>query len=341
MIEIEQAIATQLIFHKVSIDDANAQINNSLIDIENEEELQVIKKIFLKPFLSSITPYEFKNDIDINLNTLYTLSKEILNGGNFVIGSINICKHLKAVSKHPNIKDGDLFVIKFDDIKVNGEFCEALGIYKIENKESFIENSVADGEIQLKFKRGISNRKLDKACLIVFTNEPFTVYSIDTVNAETEYWKNEFICATHKQDSLNHTSKFLTLTKSFITDKLPDEFEISKADQIDLLNRSVKYFKNHESFERDEFEEQVLQDKDVINAFKTYDKSYQDEHEFDVKHSFAISQQVVKKQAKIFKSVLKLDRNFHVYIHGDRGMIEQGVDPDGRKFYKLYFKEEN
>ena len=49
----------------------------------------------------------------------------------------------------------------------------------------------------------------------------------------------------------------------------------------------------------------------------------------------------MKKQARAFKSVLKLDKNFHIYIHGDRNMIEQGIDNDGRKFYKIYYQEEN
>ena len=57
--------------------------------------------------------------------------------------------------------------------------------------------------------------------------------------------------------------------------------------------------------------------------------------------SFEISAQAVKKQARVFKNVLKLDKNFHIYIHGNREMIEQGVDENGRKYYKIYYEEEN
>ncbi|MBK6777842.1 MAG: hypothetical protein IPG74_19090 [Flavobacteriales bacterium] len=49
----------------------------------------------------------------------------------------------------------------------------------------------------------------------------------------------------------------------------------------------------------------------------------------------------MKRQARIFKSVLKLDKNFHIYIHGDRNRIEQGVDEQGRKFYKIYYDKES
>ena len=47
----------------------------------------------------------------------------------------------------------------------------------------------------------------------------------------------------------------------------------------------------------------------------------------------------VKKQQRHFKSVIKLDKNFHIYVHGDRKMIETGQDEKG-KFYRLYFEKE-
>ena len=55
---------------------------------------------------------------------------------------------------------------------------------------------------------------------------------------------------------------------------------------------------------------------------------------------FDISDSAVKKQARTLKNVIKLDKNFHIYIHGDRTLIEQGEDKKG-KFYKVYFREEN
>ncbi|MDD4067910.1 MAG: nucleoid-associated protein, partial [Bacteroidales bacterium] len=54
---------------------------------------------------------------------------------------------------------------------------------------------------------------------------------------------------------------------------------------------------------------------------------------------FNISDSAVKKQARVFKSVIKLDKNFHIYVHGDRKLIEQGQDEKG-KFYKVYYNEE-
>ncbi|OAV70416.1 50S ribosomal protein L22/unknown domain fusion protein [Bacteroidales bacterium Barb4] len=35
-----------------------------------------------------------------------------------------------------------------------------------------------------------------------------------------------------------------------------------------------------------------------------------------------------------------IDKDFHIYVHGNRDLIEQGIDENGRKFYKIYYQEE-
>jgi hypothetical protein len=71
-------------------------------------------------------------------------------------------------------------------------------------------------------------------------------------------------------------------------------------------------------------------------------QNYEQEFETPLSNGFDISTQAVKKQNSNFKTVLKLDKNFHVYIHGDRKLIEEGFDNEkGMKYYTLYFKEES
>ena len=341
MIEFNDTSIDKLIFHRISMENDKSIISNNLFETSNPEEEEILKGIFLKAFASSTVTYQFHHEVDISLNTLLKISKSIHDGENFVKKSINIHQYLKSVSKHPNIKDGDLFVVKFDEIKFNNRFYEALGIYKIENKESFIETSASNkGEMGLKFKKGIS-KKLDKACLILFTENTYTIFVIDNNSKDTDYWQNEFIKVTSKKDNINSTSQFLSLAKSFVTDQYPAEFESNKTDQIELLNRSVSYFKEHENFNKREFEREVLQDTGIIKSFRNFDSDYRDRNQIEMADEFEISPYAVKKQAKLFKSVLKLDKNFDIYIHGNRELIEQGVEKDGRKYYKIYFKEEN
>jgi hypothetical protein len=342
MIQIEDTIIRKLIYHRLSLDNNNSVLSETLYDFSNDEEEIVLKKIFLKPFLSNTTTYEFKHDIDLELNPMFKLSRSILEGNDFISQTKNICQHLKTVSKHPNIKDGDLFFLKFENINFDNKLYEGLGIYKIENKENFIETTkYFNGEPGLKFRKGIGSKRLDKACLILFTEQPFTVFIIDNTSNETDYWQNEFIKVNLKKDDVNNTNQFLSLAKSFVTKQFPSEFETTKADQIDLLNRSVEYFRKNESFDKQNFEQEVFQDNEVIKSFQAFDSKYRQENVIDIADDFLISSQAVKKQAKVFKSVLKLDKNFHIYIHGDHELIKQGVESDGRKYYKIYFETES
>jgi hypothetical protein len=341
MIEFNEASITKLALHRISTEEGNSFLSEDVYTATNEDEAETLKRIFLKSFQTNTITYEFKHEVDLELNVLLKLSKSIYDGDEFLSKSVNIHQHLKAVSKHPNIKDGDLFIVKFDKIKLNNKLYEALGVYKIENKESFIETATSKkGEIGFNFRKGIGSKRLDKACLIIFTEEPFTVFVIDNNSTETAYWQNDFLKVGFRKDNVNSTNQFLSLTKNFVTKQMPTDFEISKTDQIDLLNRSMQYFKEQDEFDMDEFSKSVIQFPQVIESFKNYKKQYENDNELELNDSFEISDAAVKKQNRIFKSVLKLDKNFHIYIHGKRELIEQGVEKDGRKFYKIYFEEE-
>ena len=339
MISIEHISINKTIYHSVSVANNKLTLSSDLFTC-NEEEEQVLKNIFLKPFANAYNAFEFKHDIDLELNPLFKLSKNILEGVNFVEVSKDVCKHLKTVSKHVNIKDGDVFILKINDVKYGESFYEALGIFKVENKQDFIETISNNDNPTLNFKKGIGTKKLDKACLIIFTDEPFTIFTIDNNTVDTAYWQDDFINLKVKNDNANNTNQFLALTKQYITEHIPAEFQVNKTDQIDLLNRSVSYFKEHDNFDKQEFEQEVLHHDDLINSFRSYEDKYKNNNEVSFKDNFVISEQAVKKQAKIFKSILKLDKNFHIYIHGNKEMIEQGVEANGRKFYKIYYEEE-
>jgi hypothetical protein len=171
----------------------------------------------------------------------------------------------------------------------------------------------------------------------------YKICIIDKANksGEAQFWKEDFLHVKPSNDDYQRTKTFLTIAKSYVSQQLTEEFEVSKTDQIDLLNRSVDYFKKHDSFDKTEFEEEVFHDKSMIESFRNFNEEYRVKNELEALDDFEISVQAVKKQARIFKSVLKLDKNFHVYIHGNRNLIEQGIDDDGRKFYKIYYREES
>jgi hypothetical protein len=263
----------------------------------------------------------------------------------FIEQSKNMGRYLYDKSTHPQIKGGELCIFYFKDCQINDELIDCIGIFKSENKDTILKVSSTKDGYNLKDEKGINTTKLDKGCLIFNsgTENGYIVSVVDNTNKNTEaqYWKDDFLSVQPKRNEYHQTNQFLGIAKQFLTKKLTEDFEVSKADQIDLLNRSVEYFKNHETFEKTDFEKKVFQDNNIIDSFRNFDEGYRRDNEIDISNNFDISTQAVKKQARAFKSVLKLDKNFHIYIHGDKELIEQGVEKDGRKYYKIYYNDEN
>jgi hypothetical protein len=326
--------------------DEDIILSKSLLEIEDLRLRELLIKYFLPPFLNTeFYSFSFSNE-DFRLNPLYQFSTNIFsNQDDFQDTSISIAKHLYEVSMHPQIKSGDLFIATFSNIEINDKLVNGFGIFKSENRQAFLKLNKKSNEFILNYEDGINIEKLDKGCLVLNIDREngYKVCIIDksSKSGDAQYWRDAFLNIKPAKDEYHFTKEFLGITKNFVTQKLSEEFEVNKADQIDLLNRSVEYFKTHEKFNKKEFENDVLQDTGIIKSFRNFDSNYREENEIELTDNFEISAQAVKKQARVFKSVLKLDKNFHIYIHGDKELIEQGIDKDGRKYYKIYFEQES
>lgn len=319
------------------------RFSDALSDFENIEDFfkQLIDNNFKYEEL-----YQFFFLPNLELNPMYQfISSVFKEKESFIEQSKNVGRYLYDKSTHPQIKGGELCIFYFKDCQINDELIDCIGIFKSENKETILKVSSTKDGYNLKDEKGINTTKLDKGCLI-FNTETENGYIVSVVdntnkNTEAQYWKDDFLSVQPKRNEYHQTNQFLGIAKQFVTKKLTEDFEVSKADQIDFLNRSVDYFKKNETFDKNEFEETVFGDSNVINSFRKFDQNFRQENEIELADNFEISAQAVKKQARVFKSVLKLDKNFHIYIHGNRELIEQGIDEKGRKFYKIYYEEEN
>jgi hypothetical protein len=304
---------------------------------------------FLKPFQApECFRFGFSNG-DSSLNPLFQFCKDIFNDSEqLVINSIHIAKHLYDLSEHPNIKPGDLFVAYFKNAVYDNVATEAVGIFKAESKQKFIQIHEVSGSLEVDLEFGINIEKLDKGCLVFNTmqEDGYRVLAIDKTNRgqEAVYWMNDFLKLEPIVNSFYQTREVMNATRQFLVQELPREVAMDRASQIDLLNKSASFFKEKEQFDHKEFEETVFQEAGLIDAYRSFRKSGQhNENEMPEEQDkpFEISGQAVKKYGKVYKSVLKLDKNFHIYIHGDRNLIERGHENDGRKFYKIYFEEES
>lgn len=281
----------------------------------------------------------------LDLNPVYQfISKVFEDKDTFVEQSRNLGRYLYDKSTHPNIKSGELCVIYLKDCQLDDELVDCIALFKSENKETILKVDATSKGFNLSDISGLNVHKLDKGCVVFNTEKEngFIVSIIDNTNrqVEAQYWKDEFLSACPKKDEYHKTNEFLGITKHFVTKQLSEDFEVTKAEQIDFLNKSVDYFKKHDTFDKAEFEEEVFGDSNVIESFRKFDDVYRQDNDLESTDNFQISSQAVKKQARVFKNVLKLDRNFDIHIHGDKSLIEKGVEKDGRKYYKIYYEEE-
>ncbi|MCK7590077.1 nucleoid-associated protein [Subsaxibacter sp. CAU 1640] len=337
----------KLIIHKIGNKNNGdgVRFSEDLTNFDNIED--IISKLITSNFkFDELHQFHFLPNLE--LNPVFTFVSSIFDNDedlNFIDQTKNIGRYLYDKSTHHQIKSGEIVVFYLNDCRIDDEIISGIGIFKSENKETILTIQDEKTKYGLKDVSGMNTHKLDKGCLIfnVDKENGYLIAIVDNTNKSTEaqYWKDEFLSVKTKKNEYLQTNQFLGITKQFVTKELDKNFEVSKADKIDFLNRSVDYFKKHNEFDKKEFEETVFGDSNVIDYFREYDERYRKENELESNDHFEISPQAVKKQARVFKSVLRLDKNFHIYIHGDRNLIEQGTEKDGRKFYKIYYKEEN
>lgn len=306
-----------------------------------------IKDILTIYFITSFKSNElftFYHEADLNLNEVNNYASKIFNNPECLYEqSINLAKHLYEQSIHPKIKGGEFYVVYFNDCIIDGETVDAIGLFKSENKDTFLKVYPSGDGFEIESQQGVNINKLDKGALIFNRDKEngYLVAVVDNINkgVEAHYWIDDFLHVRQRKDEYYNTQKVMTLAKNFVVKELPKAFDVSKADQAELLNKTTQFFKAKDTFDMEEFANEVIAQPEVIDNFNQYKDSYAKERDIEFSDIFSISDTAVKKQARAFKSVIKLDKNFHIYIHGDRQLIEQGEDNKG-KFYKVYYKEE-
>lgn len=333
-------VGNKLLDESLSLSSHPLKVNDEILD-------GLLMNYFLKPFEKAIETYRFYHPTeDLHLNEVFHFAEIIFNNKTEIHkSSQEIAKHLYDMSNHPKIKSGELYVCYFANLQVDGELLDAIGIFKSESKEPYLKVIQQAKEFEINYEQeAINIKKLDKGCLIfnVEKEEGYRVAIVDQTNStEAAYWIDDFLKLKIRNDNYTQTNTVLKVYKDFVTHKIDDEFEISKTDKIDLLNRSIKYFKEKEHFDLDEFSNEVLANEQGIESFKNFKSKYEDEYDTAIGDSFLISDSAVKRQARAFKSVLKLDKNFHIYIHGNKELIEKGYDEQMKmNYYKVFFREE-
>ena len=344
MLNFDEIGIQEVVIHYIGSkpEDEGTKLSKASIQFDEVQTQDMLKSLFLAPFKPG--EYYHLNQGENAPNEVYSSVSQIFaDPKNLIDQSQILADFLYQKSEHPKIKRGELYVVFFENCFIEGETVDAIGLFKSETKERYLKVEEMKQNFALNFEEGI--KKLDKGCLIfnMEQTDGYLLSIVDTVSKgeEARYWRSGFLNVKPRKDEYHQTKSYLDLCKSFVLDQVPKEFDVSKADQADFLNQSATYFKKNEDFAFDEFANQVIKEPEVINSFKNYKKQYATENDLDIVDEFVISSPAVKKQSKVFKSIIKLDKNFHIYVHGNRENIVKGFDEKtGLHYYQLFFKEE-
>ena len=281
--------------------------------------------------------YEFFHETDLGLNEVYTYAQAIFNqDSNFLTQSKNIATHLQSVSQHPNIKNGELFIGLFENCIWNNESKKVLAIVKIDEKEMFLDIKNEQNKMTVSGVDGINVRKINNMAVIMDMGpdaDP-VVFMKTKKKEDVVYWQERFLKIKVADEQYFKTNQALTEVKKYIL----KEENYSNTEKLGLLNKTLEYFRAEESFQVDDYYENVFEGNDPIQkdiiaqSIKPYET--------------VISESAIVKAEKNYKRKIKLDTNIEIQVNVrdieevDK-LIEVGYDEvTNRKYYKIYFQEE-
>lgn len=335
----------QCVIHRVGNknNDEDVVLSDNATTLTPELKVTLIK-YFLQSFEGKEEAWNFMHIDDVRFNEVSSYASDLFSGADFVDVSKKIAKQLYECSIHPNIKGGELFVVNLNNVNYDGKSVNALGLFKSETKDTFLRFVSLNNNLEVENDLGTNVNRLDKGCIILdYSDEKgYYVFTLDSSNrTDAKYWTDVFLGITPRQNEYSYTKDVLSMTRDFVSKVLPVEYPVTKAEQVEILNKSVNYFKGNEDFSIRGYEKEVFGNEEIIDSFNKHRDAYAREREMELAESFSISDSALKKQERRMKSVIKLDKNFHIYVHGGEQLIEQEYDEErGMKYYKLYFREE-
>ncbi len=349
MLNLHTAQIESLSVHRVGNKSRNEDVFISDTPYPVNDELHsLLKEYFLKPFREKEEDYyQFVHDTDLEFHDLYTAANAVFNNPlEAHEQSKKIARLLFDQSLHPHIKSGEVYVVFFENVLVNNERTQALGIFKSELKNDYLQFRENGTNLDILLQQGVNLNKLDKGALIFNVNkeEGYKILSVDSNRYDTKYWLDQFLEVDIFADENFNTKSYLKLCQNFAKDVvLPAE---DKQQEVLFMNRAVNHFAKNDQFEESKFLNEVIDNPDLIPEFKNYKTEKAPNYKIEELTSFPVSNTAVSAARKKIKSVINLDTNMQIKLdfvnpESAEKYIEKGWDAEREMYYYLvYFNKE-
>lgn len=350
MINLYNTQITTLSIHRVGNKSRNETLFLSQTPYKLDDELRpLIKEYFLKPFREKEENYyHFHHETDLDFHQLYPIVIDIFNNPeNTHELSKKIATQLFNQGNHPHIKSGEVYIAYLENIQLDNEKVNAVGIFKSEIKQDFLQFKEKETNLEAFLQQGVNLNKLDKGALIFNTKqeEGFKILTIDSNKYDTRYWLENFLALTPFEDENFFTKKYLKFCQDFAKDVvLPAE---DKKQEVMFMNRAVNHFAKNDLFEESAFVNEVIDNPDLIPEFRHYKTEKAPKYSIEDLTSFPIANTAVTAARKKIKNTINLDTNIQIkmdFINPESAekFVEKGWDEERQMYYYLvYFNKEH
>ena len=349
MINLFNTHIASISIHRVGNKSRNEPVFLSSAPHKLDDELTpLIKEFFLKPFREKEENYlHFSHEADLEFHELFKITSTIFDDHDTIHEqSLKIAKHLHDQSEHPHIKNGELYVAYLENVQLDNEKMDAIGIFKSEVKQDFLQFSEKENQLDALLQQGVNLNKLDKGCIIFNSNkeEGYKILSVDSNRYDTRYWLESFLGVEALADSNFYTKKYLKFCQDFAKDVvLPAE---DKKQEVIFMNRAVNHFAKNDNFEETAFMNEVIDNPDLLPEFRHYKAEKAPKYKIEDLTTFPIANTAVSAARKKIKNVINLDTNIQIkmdFINPESAekFVEKGWDEEKQMYYYLvYFNKE-
>ncbi|MDT0555129.1 nucleoid-associated protein [Patiriisocius hiemis] len=349
MINLYSTQIASLSIHRVGNKSRNESMLLSETPFKMDDELRtLLKEFFLKPFRDKEENYfQFSHEADLEFHELFTAVTKIFESPeNTHEVSKQITKYLFDQSQHPHIKSGEVYIAFLENLQIDGEKVDGVGIFKSELKQDFLQFSEKENQLEALLQQGVNLNKLDKGALIFNTKkeEGYKILSVDSNRYDTKYWLENFLGVDAFEDDNFYTKKYLKFCQDFAKDVvLPAE---DKKEEVLFMNRAVNHFAKNDTFEESSFVNEVIDNPDLIPEFNHYKVEKAPKYSIEDLTSFPIANTAVTAARKKIKNTINLDTNIQIkmdFINPESAerFVEKGWDEEKQMYYYLvYFNKE-
>lgn len=350
-IDLALASIQEVVVHQVGsmAREEEVQLSDALVDPTLYDSEHLLRH--LTGSFKYQNEYQFTDPVDVNFNQVYKIALTMFEKGktgkaDILPESESLAKLLYNASRHPKIQGGEFLVAYLSDIFISESAHDAVVLFKSEVKQNFFRFDRAGGRTVMLLEAGVEIGKMNKGCIILRPTQvegEVKVCLFDNLSSSegAQYWTEDFLGVKPRENAYSMTRKLVSAAKTYLANADFSEVAVPVAAKAEVFNSLMAHLDGSEAVSINEFARSGFGDTDMGHDFRGFLEENVLEDGDDANDRFGVSAKVVKssKGGKFF--VLKLDKNFHVYVHGGHNMIESGYDEErGKKFYKIFYERE-